>query len=580
MAQQKIFAANTTNALKTVFLCFFLMFLPALSQDRDSAKARDSILSSTVNDNNSVTAGDSLLLSNTAISTTTPSPTPPPPSLMARFNNTMAGFLFLDLSFGKIKVDKVDRNNQPILVNGVPEKRTIGVPLIVALLFFGSLFFTFWYKWINIRGFKHGIEIVMGHFDRPEDKGEISHFRALTSALSATVGLGNIAGVAIAIQIGGPGAVLWMLLAALIGMSEKFSSCTLAQMYRRVNKDGSISGGPMYYLDLGFKSKGPKWAVFGKVLAISFAVMTILGAIGGGNMFQVNQSVEAIQRGFNLTGNHSALGIGIIFCIFTGSVILGGIKRIGQATSKLVPFMVALYVGASLYIIAIHIADIPAAAALIFRMAFSEHAYYGGIVGVIVWGIKRAHFSNEAGLGSSSIAHAAAKTDEPVREGLVGMMEPFIDTIIVCFMTALVVILTGVWQDPNIPQEAGVTLTMVAFESVISWYPYVLTGCIVLFAYSTVISWCYYGERAWIYLLDHFNGMGHKTLIVFRIIYLAFILVGAVNTLSDVLLFTDLMILSMAYPNLIGSILLAPKVKEVVDDYWHRYASGKMVRVK
>lgn len=511
--------------------------------------------------------------------------TPPPaqPSLMGQFNAFMEQFIFFDLGFGQIQIDQVDRNGKPLYIEaqnqGEVQQRKIGIPLIVAWLFLGSLFFTLFYKWVNIWGFKHGIDIVRGKYDRPEDTGEVSHFRALTSAVSATVGLGNIAGVAIAIQLGGPGAVLWMLLAALIGMSEKFSSCTLAQIYRTVNKNGSISGGPMYYLDLGFKEKGPRWAVFGKVLAVIFAIMTIMGAIGGGNMFQVNQSVEAIQNGFGISGQGSALGIGIIFFIFTGSVILGGIKRIGQATSKLVPFMISLYIGASLYIIMIHITEIPSALALIFRMAFTDNAYYGGIVGVVVWGLKRAHFSNESGLGSSAIAHAAAKTNEPVREGLVGMLEPFIDTILVCFMTALVVILTGVWKDPSIPQQAGVTLTMKAFGSVISWYPYILTGCIVMFAYSTVISWCYYGERAWIYLLDHFNGMGHKTLVLFRLFFLSFILVGAVNSLTDVLTFTDLMILSMAYPNILGSVILAPKVKVLVVDYFTRLKNGELPKL-
>ena len=497
-------------------------------------------------------------------------------SILGKINNGVASVLFRDLASGSIQIDEVNRDGTPLLDDvGRPIKRPIPVPFLVVVLILGATFFTFWYRWINIRGFKHAIDVIRGRYDRPEDTGEIPHFRALTSALSATVGLGNIAGVAIAIQLGGPGAVFWMLIAAVVGMSAKFSSCTLSQMYRQVNSDGTISGGAMYYLDLGLKEIGGRWAPVGKVLAVLYALMIMGGAIGGGNMFQVNQTAEAFRSTFGLPDGANAI-VGVVMAVLVGVVIIGGIKRIGAATSKIVPAMCGIYVLASIFIILTHITMVPETLSLIVTMAFSNNAFYGGFVGVLVWGIKRASFSNEAGLGSAAIAHAAAKTNEPVREGIVGMVGPFIDTIVVCLMTAMVVIITGAWNDPTIPQEAGVTLTTSAFRSVISWFPYVLAISIGLFAYSTMISWCYYGERGWIYLLDHFGGLGLKTVVIFRIIFVSFIVVGARNELGDVLLFSDLLILSMAFPNIVGSIVLAPKVLEKVKDYWDRYQSGEM----
>ena len=471
------------------------------------------------------------------------------------------------------------------------------------LLIAGGIFFTFWFRWITIRGLKHSIDVIRGKFDRPEDTGEISHFRALTSALSATVGLGNIAGVAIAIQLGGPGAVFWMIVAAVFGAGEKFCTCVLSQMYRKVNRDGSISGGAMYYVDLGLKQMGGYWKPIGKVLAVMYGLMIMGGAIGGGNMFQANQTAEAFRSTFGIPESYNWV-IGLTMAVLVGVVIIGGIKRIGAATSKIVPAMCGIYVIASLFIILTNITKVPETIALIFSMAFTDNAFYGGFVGVLVWGIRRASFSNEAGLGSAAIAHAAAKTDEPVREGIIGMIGPFIDTIIVCSMTAIVVIITGAWIDPNIPQKAGVALTTTAFGSVIGWFPYILTISIGLFAYSTMISWCYYGERGWVYLLDHFinpllpnteswpqerrwdcliehfNGLGLKTVIIFRVVFVGCILYGAVSKLEDVLLFSDLLILSMAFPNIVGSVILAPRVLKIVRDYWGRYTSGEMKPVQ
>ena len=507
------------------------------------------------------------------------------PSFLAGVNSKIFKVLFFDVTRGSMQIDEVDRDGSPVLDgSGTAKKKTIQVPFIVLVLMLGAIFFTFWYRWINIRGFKHAIDVIRGKYDKPEDTGEISHFRALTSALSATVGLGNIAGVAVAIQLGGPGAVFWMLIAAVFGMTAKFSSCTLSQMYRKINTDGTVSGGPMYYLDIGLSEsryKGLK--VLGKVLAVMYALMIMGGAIGGGNMFQANQTAEAFASTFEISDTGTWNWItGITLAIGVGVVIIGGIKRIGAATSKIVPFMCGIYVLASIFIILTHISQIPETIRLIFTMAFTKNAYYGGFFGVLIMGVRRAAFSNEAGLGSAAIAHAAAKTEEPVREGIVGMIGPFIDTIIVCSMTAMVVIITGTWNDPSISQSAGVTLTTEAFGSAISWFPYILTLCIGLFAYSTMISWCYYGERGWIYLLDHIGeeGVGLKTVVLFRIIFVIFIVVGAVNKLSDVLDFSDAMIFSMAFPNIVGSIFLAPKVLEKVRDYWGRYQSGEMSSVE
>ena len=498
-------------------------------------------------------------------------------TVFGKINTGLSKVLFFSITGEAIKVGQVDRDGTPVIDEETGEQKvqSIGVPFIVVVLIFGSIFFTFWFRWINVRGFKHSIDIIRGKYDNPDDPGEISHFRALTSALSATVGLGNIAGVAIAIQMGGPGAVFWMWMTAIFGMAAKFSSCTLSQIYRQHNPDGSISGGPMYYLDLGLKAKGAAWAPLGKVLAVIFAFMIMAGAVGGGNMFQSNQSFEAISATFGWPQSLNWL-FGILMAIAVGLVVIGGIKRIGAATSRIVPFMCGIYVVASIYIILTHFREIPATFGLIFKMAFTENAFYGGMAGVLVWGIRRAAFSNEAGLGSAAIAHAAAKTKEPVREGLVAMIGPFIDTIVICSMTALVVIITGAWEDPNIPQEAGVILTTEAFGRTLSWFPTILAACILLFAYSTMISWCYYGERGWIYLMDHFGGIGLRTVLGFRIIFVAFVFIGSVTKLSAVLDFSDIMILCLAFPNIVGSVILAPEVLKRVQDYWGRYTSGEM----
>jgi alanine or glycine:cation symporter, AGCS family len=543
-------------------------------------------------------------------------------NLLQKFNKTAEDILFKDISFGKIQIDEVDREGNPVYdENKVQKKKVVKIPFLIVFLFLGAVFFTFWYGFINIKLFRHALDVVRGKYDNPNDHGEISHFKALTSALSATVGLGNIAGVAIAIYSGGPGAVVWMSIFAIFGMSAKYSSCTLAQLYRKQNPDGSISGGPMYYLDIGLKQK--KLAIPGKILGVLFAFMVMGAALGGGNMFQANQTFAAIQYSF-LGGKEaikekmveenkladiasqtsdkekadeaklkadqlaerektSRYTYGIVMAILVSIVTIGGVKRVGAATSKIVPLMCLIYVIGSLFVIFTNITQVPAAIGLIFSMAFTQNAFFGGFLGVIIMGVQRAGFSNEAGLGSASIAHAAAKTDEPAREGVVAMLGPVIDTLLICNMTAIVVVVTGQWENTDLVNQnssglqTGAMLTLASFESVISWFPAVLTSCILLFAFSTMISWCYYGERGWIYLLDHIGeGLGIKSVIVFRLIFAVFIVVGAVNPLKDVLTFSDIMILGMAFPNILGSLFLANIVKEKTKDYLTRYRAGSM----
>ena len=453
---------------------------------------------------------------------------------------------------------------------GVLFYKILGFPLIVLILLVGSITFTFYFRFINVRGFTHAIDIIKGKYDNPKDDGQISHFQALTSALSATIGLGNIAGVAVAVSLGGPGAVFWMILIAFFSMSAKFVSCTLGQLYRQVNPDGSIDGGPMYYLEKGLGELG--MGTLGKGLGILYAIFIIGGAFGGGNMFQANQSYALVG---SLTGI-SSLTYGIILAILVGVVIIGGIERIGQTTEKIVPTMVVLYVGASLFVILTNLDKLGGVVASIMSEAFSPNAIYGGLIGVLVTGIKRAVFSNEGGVGSASIAHSAAKTDEPVREGIVAMVGPFIDTIIVCFMTASVILIT---KDTNPLYQVGggingVELTSAAFGSVISWFPIILSIVVFLFSYSTMISWYYYGNKGWKYLF------GDTTIPVYQTLYLGCTVLGAIASLGNVMDFSDLMILSCAVPNIIGALFLLPKLRVHLNDYWTRYQAGKFQTFK
>jgi AGCS family alanine or glycine:cation symporter len=446
----------------------------------------------------------------------------------------------------------------------------VSLPFIVAWLVAGATFFTFRMAFINLRGFIHAIQVTAGKYDNPEETGEVSHFQALSSALSATVGLGNISGVAIAISFGGPGATFWMVMAGFLGMSSKFVECTLGQMYRIVDDRGNVSGGPMRYLKSGLEELGA--GGLGKVLAGVFAVMCIGGSFGGGNMYQANQSAAQVATLIPFVGTDAGKAVyGVALAILVGVVIIGGIKRIGQVAGLVVPFMCGVYVLVGLFILLSNAADIPWAFSEILSGAFSPEAIEGGVIGVLVVGFQRAAFSNEAGVGSASIAHSAAATEEPVREGIVALLEPFIDTIVVCTMTALVVVITKAYQVEGLE---GIEITSYAFGSAVSWFPYILSVAAFLFAFSTMISWSYYGERCWTYLF------GLKASLAYRVVFLVFVFLGAIFKLGSVLDFSDLMILGMAFPNILGAVLLSGKVKARLDDYWGRLQSGQMKPLK
>ncbi len=440
----------------------------------------------------------------------------------------------------------------------------IGVPLVVAWLVFGAVFFTIRMQFINLRGFVHAISVTAGKYDSPDEHGDISHFQALASALSATVGLGNIAGVAIAVAAGGPGAIPWMIVAGFLGMSSKFTECTLGQMYRSTDSKGQVSGGPMHYLYKGLSEMD--LAPLGKVLAVVFALMCIGGSLGGGNMFQANQAFVAVSGQVEFFADKAWL-FGVIMAALVAAVILGGIKRIGSIAGIIVPVMCGVYVIAALYILVVNASAVPDAFATMFRSAFTMEAGLGGLVGALIQGFRRAAFSNEAGVGSASIAHSAATTSEPVREGIVALLEPFIDTIVVCTMTGLVVVVTGVY---NSGVGDGVEMTAAAFESVLPWFPTVLSVAVVLFAFSTMISWSYYGERCAVHLFGEAASLPYKVLFCVATFF------GAVFQLGSVLDFSDLMVLGMAFPNILGLLLLSSKVKARLDDYWGRLKSGEM----
>jgi AGCS family alanine or glycine:cation symporter len=446
------------------------------------------------------------------------------------------------------------------------------LPALLLLMLLGGIFFTFRFGFINVRLFVHSIACIRGQYDNPDDRGEISHFQALTAALSATVGLGNIAGVAVAIGAGGPGVVFWMWIVAFFGMSMKFTSCTFAQLYRQVDQHGRVLGGPMVYLKQGFKERFPKLAGLGVFLGALFAVCTICGSIGGGNLFQANQTYELLSGEFSFLSNPWVVGVLMATC--AAVVIIGGIRRIGEVTSKLVPLMCAFYCLTCIIIIVANIGDVPAMLASIFTEAFNpKSAAVGGFAGVLMNGIKRASFSNEAGLGSAAIAHSAARTEEPVREGAVAMIGPFIDTHVVCTMTALTLLITGVYTDPEVAGK-GAAMTAAAFATLNPIMPKLLAIAACIFAFSTVISWSYYGEKASEYLL------GRRAITVYRFVYVLCVVVGPVLTLGNLIDFCDLMILSMALPNIIGMVCLSGKLSEMSKDYLRRLDAGEMPRHK
>jgi alanine or glycine:cation symporter, AGCS family len=449
------------------------------------------------------------------------------------------------------------------------------VPLAVLILVLGAIFFTLRLGFPQVRVLGHAIKVTAGKYDDPNAPGEVTSFQALTAALSATVGLGNIGGVAIAVGTGGPGATFWMVLAGFIGMASKMTECTLGQMYRQVRPDGRVMGGAMYYLSNGLKEMGMGW--LGKFLAVVFAIICIGASFGGGNTFQVNQSFQVVASTFDFMADKDWL-YGLIMAGLVGMVILGGIKRIASVAEKIVPTMCGIYVVACLIILFMNVTEIPNAIGLIINGAFSPQAMFGGFLGVLITGFKRAAFSNEAGVGSAAIAHSAAKVPYPMREGIVAALEPLIDTIIVCTMTALVIVITGVYDNPEyahfVANDEGAALTSAAFGQELSFFPYVLAVAVILFAFSTMISWSYYGERCWAYLF------GDSSSMVYRVIFVVFVYLGAIASAKNILNFGDLLIFGMVLPNIIGVVLLSGKVKRHFVEYWAMYKNDEFQTYK
>ena len=481
---------------------------------------------------------------------------------------------FIDSFFGEYVVEPI----AALLFWKIPG---LEMPLVVAWLLFGALFFTLRMRFVNLRLFGHAIDLVRGKHDTKEQEGEVTHFQALTTALSATVGLGNIAGVAIAIGTGGPGATFWMILVGFLGMSSKFTECLLGQKYRKVRADGKIMGGAMHYLSDGLKEL--KLSHLGGLLAGLFCILCIGGSFGGGNAFQVVQSLDLIQSVFPSLASFP-WAYGLLMTILVGLVIIGGIKSIAGVASRIVPAMCGIYLLACIAILAMNFGAIPGAFALIFESAFSFEAGLGGFLGILIIGVKRAVFSNEAGIGSAAIAHSAAKVSHPAEEGIVALLEPFIDTIVVCTMTALVIIITGVYEPTSfttnpeqqtvlqgyIDNDKGGALTSEAMKSVIPWFPYILSVAVFLFAFSTMISWSYYGERCWVWLF------GDGSSLIYKIIFLLFSFLGSLITATNILTFSDLMILGMAFPNILGLLIMSGVVSRELKNYEARLKnSGK-----
>jgi AGCS family alanine or glycine:cation symporter len=449
-----------------------------------------------------------------------------------------------------------------------------GLPVVVLWLVVGAVFFTFYTGFVNIRGFKHAIQLVRGDFSNPNDHGEVSHFQALATAVSGTVGIGNIGGVAVAVTVGGAGATFWLIVAGFLGMSTKFVECTLGVKYRSEFEDGHVSGGPMYYLKKGFAERGmPK---FGKVMGTFYAIGIFLGALGIGNMFQSNQAYVQLN---NVAGGRlDGLGwlIGLILAIVVFLVIMGGIKSIARVTEKIVPFMAIFYCLFAVIVILMNIDSIPQAVANIFTGAFTGEGVAGGALGAMIIGFQRAVFSNEAGIGSASIAHAAVKTNEPVTEGVVSLLEPFIDTIVICTITALV-IGTAQVADPNFAGDAtGVAMTSAAFERKISWFPIPLAFAGVLFAFSTMISWSYYGLKGWTYMF----GEGDIGQTFYKFVYCIFVALGSMVQLGPILDISDALVFLICVPNIFGLYFLAPIVKAEMNSYFARVKSGEIKKYR
>ncbi len=495
------------------------------------------------------------------------------------------------------KIDKVFGDYTGWFVQGIFATVNVGevpVPWVLFPLILGALYFTVMFRIPGVRLFGIAINTVRGKYEHVEEMdsdlnivdgdepdtiriegadGEVNHFQALTAALSATVGLGNIAGVAVAIAVGGPGATFWMILAGLLGMSSKFVECTLGVKFREVDANGRVYGGPMYYLSKGLSAKN--MAGLGKVLAVLFAIMCVGGSFGGGNMFQSNQAASIFLNSVGVQSAYGGTVFGLIMAALVGVVILGGIQRIASVTEKIVPFMAVIYVGAALIIIFMNLEHVPAAFSAIFTGAFTGAGIIGGGIGVLIQGFRRAAFSNEAGIGSAAIAHSAVKTKHAASEGVVALLEPLIDTVVICTMTALVIVIYNiegafVYGDPagkavidGVGTFSGVDLTTHIFDSAIPHFSYVLTIAVVLFAFSTMISWSYYGLQSWTYLF----GKSQRNEIIYKVLFCLFVVVGAASNMGSVLDFSDAMIFAMMVPNMIGLFLLAPYVKEELARY-------------
>jgi AGCS family alanine or glycine:cation symporter len=448
------------------------------------------------------------------------------------------------------------------------------LPLVVLWLIAGAIFFTFYMRFINLRGFRHAIELVRGDYADPKSAGEVSHFQALATAVSGTVGIGNIGGVAVAVTVGGAGATFWLILAGFLGMSTKFVECVLGVKYRNENPDGSVSGGPMYYLRQGFAERGMDR--FGKYIGAFYAIGIFIGALGIGNMFQSNQAY--VQLNHVSGGLLDGLGwlVGIILATVVFLVIVGGIKSIAKVTEKIVPFMAVFYCLFAVIVIILNYASLPAAVANIFTGALSPEGVAGGALGAMIIGFQRAVFSNEAGIGSASIAHSAVQTNEPVTEGYVSLLEPFIDTIVICTITALVIGTSNVAQPGFASDATGVAMTSLAFERQFSWFPIPLAFAAVLFAFSTMIAWSYYGLKGWTYLF----GEDEKTQRAYKVIFCVFVALGCMVQLGPLLDISDAFVFLICVPNILGMYFLAPIVKRELEDYAGRLKSGKIKKFK
>lgn len=452
----------------------------------------------------------------------------------------------------------------------------VDIPLIVVWLLCAAVYFTVYFRFINFTGFKQALQLVRGDYDDPKHRehGEVSHFQALATALSGTVGLGNIGGVAVAISLGGPGATFWLIVAGLLGMATKFTECTLGVKYREEHADKTVSGGPMYYLKHGFAERGMPKA--GMYLSYLYAVCLILGCFGIGNMFQANQSFSQFYTTFldgHLDFYSSAILFGVVLATITGFVIIGGIKSIASVTSKLVPFMAIFYLSCALYIILYNYSKIPYVVQMIFTNAFSPEGMKGGMIGVLIIGFKRALFSNEAGLGSAAIAHSSVRTDYPITEGYVALLEPFIDTVVICTITSLIILLTI--YEPGITNNniSGIQLTSQAFATVSGLGPYFLSVAAILFGFSTLLAWAYYGLKAWTFLV----GEGRGREIFYNFVFCCFAVLGCIVNLGKLVAIADSLLFLMAVPNIVGLYFLAPLVKRERLKYQQALASGKVI---